>query len=82
MDSGLDLYLEACAAAPDDAWLSLAALAQGTTHSAEYLALLIRKGRLAGTKRGGHSTQAALARYEAEVAASVVPRGRPRSREL
>lgn len=84
VESGLDLYLDACAATPEEEWLSLAELAIGTAHSAEYLALLIRKGRLAGTKRGGrwHSTRAALARYEAEVAAGVVPRGRPRSREL
>jgi Fic family protein len=79
VESGLDLYLEACAAAPDDAWLPLAELAAGASHSAEYLALLIRKGRLAGTKRGGrwHSTRAALARYETEVAAGAIPRGRP-----
>ena len=82
VESGLDLYLEACAAAPDDEWLPLAELAAGGRHSAEYLALLIRKGRLAGTKRGGrwHSTRAALARYEAEVAAGAVPRGRPPAR--
>lgn len=79
VESGLDLYLEACAAAPDDEWLPLAELAAGTPHSAEYLALLIRKGRLAGSKRGGrwHSTRAALARYEAEVVGGVYPRGRP-----
>ena len=83
VESGLDLYLEACAAAPDDVWLPLSELARDSSHSAEYLALLIRKGRLAGTKRGGrwHSTRAALARYEAEVAAGVVPRGRPSSKE-
>lgn len=83
VESGLDLYLDACAATPDEEWLPLAELATGTAHSAEYLALLIRKGRLAGTKRVGrwHSTRAALARYEAEVAAGVVPRGRPRSQE-
>lgn len=76
--------LDACAATPEEEWLPLAQLATGTAHSVEYLALLIRKGRLAGTKCGGrwHSTRAALAHYEAEVAAGVVPRGRPRSREL
>lgn len=79
VESGLDLYLDACAATPEEEWLSLADLARGTPHSAEYLALLIRKGRLAGRKRGGrwHSTRAALARYEAEVAAGTIPRGRP-----
>jgi len=79
LESGLDLYLEACAATPDDVWLPLSELARGSSHSAEYLALLIRKGRLAGTKRGGrwHSTQAALARYEAEVVSGAILRGRP-----
>lgn len=83
VESGLDLYLDACAATPEAAWLPLAELATGTAYSAEYLALLIRKGRLAGTKRSGrwHSTRAALARYEAEVAAGSMPRGRPRSRD-
>jgi Fic family protein len=80
IESGLDLYLEACAATPDEEWLPLAELANATTHSAAYLSLLIRKGRLAATKRGGrwHSTRAALARYEADVAAGTFPRGRPR----
>lgn len=81
VESGLDLYLDACAAAPDDEWLPLSELARLTPHSAEYLALLIRKGRLAGSKRGGrwHSTRAALARYLEEVAAEAIPRGRPRA---
>jgi Fic family protein len=80
VEGGLDLYLEACAAVPDEAWLPLGELARDTDQSAAYLALLIRKGRLAGTKRGGrwHSSRAALARYQAEVAAGVIPRGRPR----
>ena len=79
VESGLDLYLEACAAAPDDEWLPLAELARGTPHSPDYLALLIRKGRLVGSKRGGrwHSTRAGLARYQAEVAAGTIPKGRP-----
>jgi Fic family protein len=81
VESGLDLYLEACDATPEDEWRPLSELAAATPHSAEYLALLIRKGRLEGTKRGGrwHSTPAAIARYQAEVAQGVVPRGRPRA---
>lgn len=79
VEIGLDLYLEACAAAPDDEWLPLSLLASDTPYSAAYLALLIRKGRLAGSKREGrwYSTRAALARYQAEVAAGSIPRGRP-----
>lgn len=82
VEGGLDLYLEACAATSEDEWQPLAELAAATSHSAEYLALLIRKGRLEGAKRGGrwHSTRAAVARYQAEVAQGVVPRGRPRAR--
>ncbi|NTW97348.1 MAG: Fic family protein [Oscillochloris sp.] len=83
VEVGLDLYLEACAAAPpQEDLLPLSELAAGTAHSAEYLALLIRKGRLEGSKRGGrwYSTRAALERYGAEVADRTVPRGRPGSR--
>jgi Fic family protein len=82
VEIGLDLYLEACdATPPQEDLLPLRDLAAGTALSAEYLALLIRKGRLAGVKRDGrwHSTRAALERYQAEVADGTVPRGRPRS---
>jgi Fic family protein len=85
VEIGLDLYLEACdAAPPQEELLPLSALAAGSELSAEYLALLIRKGRLEGSKRGGrwHSTRAALDRYIAEVAQGAVPRGRPRRRGL
>lgn len=80
VEIGLDLYLDACAATPDDAWEPLADLARDSPYSAEYLALLIRKGRLAGSKRGRrwYSTRTALERYQAEVAAGLVPPGRPR----
>jgi Fic family protein len=82
VEIGLDLYLEACdAAPPQEDLLPLRDLAAGMALSAEYLALLIRKGRIAGVKRDGrwHSTRAALERYQAEVADDAVPRGRPRS---
>ena len=49
----------------------------------DYLGLLIRKGRLAATKRGPpwYSTRAAIERYRhEEVEAGVVPAGRPRGR--
>jgi fido (protein-threonine AMPylation protein) len=84
VEGGLDLYLEACAAAPDDEWVARGARGTRPPHSAEYLALLIRKGRLAGSKRGGrwHSTRSALARYEAEVADGSIPRGRPPNQDV
>lgn len=92
VEIGLDLYLTACAgeaqqhasaeaAADCTEALALAMLAEGSPYSAEYLALLIRKGRLEGVKRGRqwYSTQAALARYRAEVVAATYPAGRPRA---
>ncbi|PDV97309.1 Fic family protein [Candidatus Chloroploca asiatica] len=82
VESGLDLYLEACDATPDETWLPLSTLAATSPYSAEYLALLIRKGRLEGSKRGGrwHSTPAALARYHDDLTHGRIPRGRPPGR--
>lgn len=82
VEAGLDLYLDASDTTSEDNNRPLAELAADTPYSAAYLALLIRKGRLEGSKRGGrwHSTPQAIARYTAEVAQGVVPRGRPRTR--
>lgn len=80
VESVLDRYLEACdQEAADAEYLPLAELAAGTPYAADYLAHLIRKGRLAGKKvnRTWHSTRAALAQYESDVAAGLAPRGRP-----
>jgi len=84
VEIGLDLYLDACAAAPEEQWETLADLARSSPYSAEYLALLIRKGRLAGSKRGRcwYSTRSALERYQAEVAAKLVPLGRPSQEDV
>ena len=67
-------------AAPEDEWLPLRDLAAQSGRSSEYLAMLVRKGRLEATKRGArwYSTAAALARYEREVAEGRFPAGRPR----
>ena len=76
----LDRYLEVCGElAQDERALLLSELAQATGESAPYLGLLIRKGRLEGTMRGGrwYSTRAALTRYRDAVATRAVPRGRP-----
>jgi hypothetical protein len=58
----------------------LAELARESGYTTDYLSLLIRKGRLAATKRGPrwYSTRAAIERYRREVAQGVVPQGRPR----
>jgi Fic family protein len=80
VESVLDRYLEVCdQAAATAEYLPLPELAEGTHYRADYLAHLIRKGRLAGKKVNGkwHSTRAALAQYEADLAAGVAPRGRP-----
>jgi Fic family protein len=85
VEQGLDLYLEACDRAPEPESaeeLPLAELAREFNYTTDYLALLIRKGRLAATKRGPrwYSTRAAIERYRHEVEAGVVPTGRPRGR--
>ena len=80
VESVLDRYLEVCdQEAATAEYLPLPELAAGTRYQADYLAHLIRKGRLAGKKVNGkwHSTRAALEQYEADVAARVAPRGRP-----
>jgi Fic family protein len=80
VESVLDRYLEVCdQEAATAEYLPLAELADGTPYRADYLAHLIRKGRLAGKKVNGtwHSTRAALVQYQADVAAQIAPRGRP-----
>jgi Fic family protein len=83
VEQGLDRYVEAIRRTPLAAEAEeqpLALLARQTSHSADYLALLIRKGRLAGTKRGArwYSSLEAVRRYDDEVRRGVYPRGRPR----
>jgi Fic family protein len=83
VEQGLDLYLEACARAPvaeEAAEQPLVELAREFNYTTDYLSLLIRKGRLAATKRGPrwYSTRAAIERYRREVAQGAVPQGRPR----
>jgi Fic family protein len=85
VEQGLDLYLEACDRAPEPEGAEeqpLAELAREFGYTTDYLALLIRKGRLAATKRGPrwYSTRAAIERYRGEVATGAVPTGRPRGR--
>ncbi len=81
VERGLQVYLDACTAAPEDEYLPLADLAETTGLTKEHLGWLIRQGRLPGTKRGGrwYATIAAVETYRADVERSAVPRGRPRS---
>lgn len=80
VEAVLDRYLEICDQdAEQSTYMRLADLAPGTPYRAEYLAHLIRKGRLAGKKIQGvwYSTVAAIAQYESAVASGLAPRGRP-----
>ncbi len=80
VEAGLDFYLDACAAVPDEQYQPLAELALQHGYDVNYLGLLARSGKLEARKwnRRWYATAAALARYEQEVQAE--PRGRPGSR--
>lgn len=86
VEQGLDLYLDTCRSSTsinETHDLPLQELAQRTGHTRDYLALLIRKGRLAATKRGSrwYSSEAAVKHYLQSVANKEVPRGRPHQAE-
>ena len=83
VEAGLDLYLEACAARPDDSYQPLSELARSSGYSVDYLGWLIRQGRLEAVKRGSrwYSTFAAIQHYKASVAAGISPRGRPKGKQ-
>ncbi len=83
VEAGLDLYLEACIALPDDPYQPLSALAQPSGYSVDYLGWLVRQGRIEAVKRGGrwYSTLDAIKRYKAELEAGLTPRGRPKTKK-
>jgi Fic family protein len=73
-ERSLTLYLEArtprtAPPEPEEAWLPLREVAQGTPYSQEYLSLLARKGRLEAVKRGRnwYTTRRAVAAYKKSV---------------
>jgi fido (protein-threonine AMPylation protein) len=85
VEGGLDLYLEACAAAvhepePDQEYKLLAELSGPNGYTASYLGWLVRQGRVEAVKRAGrlYSTERAVAQYRREVEQRSVERGRPR----
>jgi fido (protein-threonine AMPylation protein) len=80
VEVGLDFYLDACAAVPDEQYRPLPDLALSSGYDVNYLGLLARSGKLEARKwnRRWYATPAALARYEQEVQAE--PRGRPAQR--
>lgn len=84
VEQGLDLYLDACVRKDVDEngeEQPLAELAPEFGYSPEYLGLLVRKGRVAATKRGRrwYTTRAAIERYQSEVEDGTMPKGRPRN---
>ncbi|NTW97070.1 MAG: Fic family protein [Oscillochloris sp.] len=80
VEAGLDLYLEACDALPEELRRPLREVAEERGIDAGYLGWLLRAGRVAGAKRGGrwYVAAAAVRRYQDEVAAGTIPIGRPR----
>lgn len=78
VEQALDRYLESIEAS-DAIPLKLSELAERTGYGADYLALLIRKGRLPAVKRGRiwHATIEAVEQYRREVEDKQIPRGRP-----
>jgi Fic family protein len=80
VEAGLDLFLEACDAVPQELQRPLRDVAETCAMDADYLGWLLRAGRVAGAKRGGrwYTSEVAVRRYQAEVAAGAVPTGRPR----
>lgn len=80
VEGGLDLFLDACAAVPQELQRPLREVAEECAIDADYLSWLLRAGRVAGSKRGGrwYTSTAAVQRYQQEVASGAIPTGRPR----
>ena len=80
VEAGLDMFLEACAAVPEEMQRPLREIAQACAIDAGYLGWLLREGRIAGQKRRGrwYTSEAAVRRYQREVAEGAVAVGRPR----
>ncbi|HZS75236.1 MAG TPA: Fic family protein [Ktedonobacteraceae bacterium] len=79
VESGLDLYLEACAAVPG--YQPLRELVDASGYSLEYISWLARNGRIDAVKRNGrwYSTPEAIEQYKSEVEQGKQQRGRPPS---
>jgi len=82
VDAGLSLWLDACERAPEDYKLVAREVAGATAMDAAYLGWLLRNQRVDGSKVGGrwYTSEAAVRRYQAEVAQGVHPPGRPKQR--
>jgi Fic family protein len=82
VEAGLDMFLEACAAVPEALQRPIRDIASVCAMDADYLGWLLRAGRIAGQKRRGrwYTSEAAVRRYQQEVAGRDIPVGRPRRR--
>lgn len=80
VEAGLDLYLEACTAAPG--YQPLKELVKASGYPLDYLSWLAYQGRIDAMKRGGrwYSTLEAIEHYKAEAEEGKKRRGRPASR--
>jgi hypothetical protein len=76
VEAGLDLYLEACTAPPNNEYQLLSTLAQPTGYSVDYLGWLVRQGRIAAVKRRGrwYSTLEEVNRYKTGVETRIASR--------
>ncbi|TMC18416.1 MAG: Fic family protein [Chloroflexi bacterium] len=79
VEAGLDFYLQACNAQPDEHYQQLSILAKTTSLDPNYLGLLARQGKLEAMKRGGrwYSTLAAIQTYQEQAQKGLLQRGRP-----
>jgi hypothetical protein len=77
------MFLEACAAEPDELRRPLRKVAEECKIKPDDLGWLLREGRIAGQKRRGrwYTSEAAARRYQQEIAAGAVPVGRSRRRD-
>jgi len=82
VDAGLSLWLDACERAPEDYKLPAREVAAASGMDAAYLGWLLRNQRVDGTKVGGrwYTSEAAVRRYQDEVARGANPPGRPKKR--
>ncbi len=79
VEVGLDIFLDACDGLPEEQRHPLRDIATACSINPDYLGWLLRVGRVSGIKRGGrwYVSEAAVRRYQEEVAAGSVPTGRP-----
>lgn len=82
VDAGLSLWLDACERTPEDYKLPAREVAAATGIDVAYLGWLLRNQRVDGTKLAGrwYTSEAAVRRYQNEVARGVHPPGRPKRR--